>query len=336
MSAAALPRDELARLSELRKYAVLDTPAEVAFDDIVKLASSISGMPIALVSLIDESRQWFKARVGLDAEETPRDMAFCAHAILEPDTILVVPDATKDERFSDNPLVTGNPDIRFYAGAPLVSASGYVLGTLCVIDRKPRTLSAENRTALATLARTVVTQMELRRMGAELMVANEHLRALALIDPLTGLGNRRALDIRLEDEIARARRHDAPLALLMIDIDHFKAYNDEFGHLVGDDALCCFAGILNMDNRVSDMVARYGGEEFVIILPETTEDGARMLAERYRDRVENANFPGRRMTISVGLALWQPRFDRPEDFLDVADQALYVAKREGRNRVAEA
>jgi len=263
-------------------------------------------------------------------------MAFCAHAILEPDTILVVPDATKDERFSDNPLVTGNPDIRFYAGAPLVSASGYVLGTLCVIDRKPRTLSAENRTALATLARTVVTQMELRRMGAELMVANEHLRALALIDPLTGLGNRRALDIRLEDEIARARRHDAPLALLMIDIDHFKAYNDEFGHLVGDDALCCFAGILNMDNRVSDMVARYGGEEFVIILPETTEDGARMLAERYRDRVENANFPGRRMTISVGLALWQPRFDRPEDFLDVADQALYVAKREGRNRVAEA
>lgn len=333
MPAAPLPSDENARLSELRKYAVLDTPPEAAFDDVVKLASSICDTPIALVTLIDESRQWFKARVGMDRQETPRELAFCAHAILQPDDVFEVSDASLDARFADNGLVTGEPDIRFYAGAPLVSANGHALGTLCVIDREPRTLSAEHRQALSTLARTVVTQLELRRVGNELVAANEHLRVLALVDPLTGLANRRALDLRLEDEIARARRHDAPLAMLMLDIDHFKSYNDEFGHLLGDEALCCFAEILKMGNRVSDMVARYGGEEFVIVLPETTEEGARLLAERFRECVEEANFPARHMTVSIGLAIWHPRFDRSEDFLDAADQALYAAKRGGRNRV---
>lgn len=333
MSAAPLPGDELARLAVLRKYDVLDTPAEQAFDDAVKLASSICSTPIALVSLIDESRQWFKARVGMDVSETPRDQAFCAHAILSPDQLLVVPDATQDERFADNPLVTGNPDIRFYAGAPLVSASGHAMGTLCVIDREPRELSPMERDALATLARTVVTQLELRRVGNELSAANEQLRTLSFIDPLTGLGNRRALDLRLREEMARATRHNAPLALLMFDIDHFKSYNDQFGHVLGDDALCCFAELLRMDIRQTDLVTRYGGEEFAVLLPETTEEGARMLAERYRERVAGTNFPGQRVTTSVGVALWSPRFERPEDFVDAADQALYAAKRGGRNRV---
>lgn len=251
MPAAALPRDEKARLGELRKYAVLDTPPEAAFDDAVRLASAICETPIALVSLIDESRQWFKARVGLEAQETPRDMAFCAHAILQPETLLVVPDARLDPRFSDNPLVTGDPHVQFYAGAPLLTASGHALGTLCMIDQKPREMSEADRLALSILART-----------------------LSFIDPLTQVANRRALDTRLVEEIACASRHDAPLALVMLDIDHFKQYNDEFGHVLGDDVFCCFAELLRMDIRQTDLVVRFGGEEFVVLLPETTEEGA--------------------------------------------------------------
>ncbi|MDI1301604.1 MAG: sensor domain-containing diguanylate cyclase [bacterium] len=336
MPAAALPPDEAARLAALRKYAVLDTSAESAFDDAVRLASAICATPIALVSLIDETRQWFKARIGLAAQETPRDMAFCAHALLKPDEPLVVPDALQDPRFFDNPLVTGDPRIRFYAGAPLLTPDGHVLGTLCVIDREPRLITAEQRTALAILARTVVTQLELRRVSSELAVANQRLRALALVDPLTGLANRRALASQLENEMERARRHDAPLALLILDIDHFKSYNDEFGHVLGDDALCCFADILRTNNRASDLVARYGGEEFVMVLPETTLEGAHLLAERCREHIEAAAFPGKKITASIGIAVWQPRFERVEQFIDAADQALYAAKRGGRNRIETA
>lgn len=333
MAAAPLPADELARLATLRKYDVLDTPPEQAFDDAVKLASVICGTPIALVTLIDESRQWFKAKIGLDGTETERDHAFCAHAILEPQHVMVVPDATLDPRFVDNPYVTGDPEVRFYAGAPLVSPSGHAMGTLCVIDSAPRAMADDKRDALAAIARTVSAQLELRRVSHELSVANDHLRTLSFIDPLTGVANRRALDARLNEEIARAARHDAPLALLMFDIDHFKSYNDEFGHVLGDDVLLCFAELLRMDIRQTDLVARFGGEEFVVLLPETTEEGARMLAERYRARVESTNFPGKKITTSIGLAVWQPRFEQPEQFIDAADQALYAAKRAGRNRV---
>lgn len=334
MPAAPLPVDELARLAELRKYEVLDTPPEKAFDDAVKLAASICGTPIAIVSLVDETRQWFKARLGLAEQETSRELSFCAHAILHPREMLVVPDATQDARFADNSLVTGLKKIRFYAGVPLVTSSGHALGTLCVIDTTPREMPAAHGEALATLARTVVTELELRRVSSELSRANDQLRNLSFIDPLTGLANRRALDVRLAGEMERAIRHDAPLALLMLDIDYFKQYNDGCGHVLGDDALSRFAELLSAEVRQTDMVARYGGEEFAVLLPETTEEGARVLAERYRAHVEAARFPCRQVTTSIGLAAWQSRFERPEDFINAADQALYAAKAGGRNQVA--
>ena len=164
---APLPDNETQRLAILREYNVLDSMPEQAFDDLTLLAAQICQTPITLISLIDEDRQWFKSRVGLNAAETSRDAAFCAHAILNPDEVLEVPDAQLDPRFADNPLVTGDPHIRFYAGAPLVTADGLALGTLCVIDRVPRKLSAEQTAALQALSRTVVARLELRRTAQQ-------------------------------------------------------------------------------------------------------------------------------------------------------------------------
>jgi len=168
MPKAPLPPNEEQRLAALRQYQILDTAPETAFDEIVRLAAHICGTPIALVSLIDEHRQWFKAKFGVDVQETPRDVAFCAHAILSPKEPLVVPDATQDPRFADNPFVAQEPHIRFYAGIPLVTPEGQALGTLCVVDYQPRHLSPEQLEQLQALAHQVVAQLELRRTLREL------------------------------------------------------------------------------------------------------------------------------------------------------------------------
>ncbi len=172
MTAVAEPENEAARLDALREYRVLDTAAEQCFDDLTALASHICETPVALVSLVDRDRQWFKSRVGLDVAETSREVAFCAHSILG-NEVFVVPDATQDPRFADNPLVTSGPQIRFYAGAPLISPQGHAVGTLCVIDRRPRHLSPEQMQALRALGRQVVQQLEMRIKFRELLTASE-------------------------------------------------------------------------------------------------------------------------------------------------------------------
>ena len=178
MTIAPLPSNEADRLATLHDLAVLDTPPEPAFDDLTRLAATLCGAPIALVSVVDAERQWFKSRYGIDATETPREVAFCTHAILDT-ALFVVEDATADDRFWDNPLVTGEPNIRFYAGMPLITPDGHAVGTLCVIDRVPRTLRDDQREALRVLARQVVAQLQLRRQVAslqfrELVHAREH------------------------------------------------------------------------------------------------------------------------------------------------------------------
>jgi len=335
-----LPADETERLEALYELRILDTEAESAYDDITLLASYVCGTPISVMSLVDESRQWFKSKVGVDASETAREHAFCAYAILKPDETLVVPDATADERFRDNPLVTGDPNIRFYAGVPLTTQSGHALGTLCVIDSVARHLADAQMLALRALGRQVMRQLELRRAidqleiyRAELETLNRELERRSLTDSLTRLWNRAAFERRLGEEIARARRSGEPVGLLLIDADGFKAYNDTFGHIAGDNALIRLANLIRVHKRENDFECRYGGEEFAVLLPNTDKNGCIITAERIRKAIESAAWPLRTVTVSVGVSSLAGKTADRERLISTADAYLYEAKNRGRNCV---
>ena len=169
---APLPKNEAKRIKVLWEYDVLDTVPEEVFDELADLAGLICGAPVALISLVDENRQWFKSRIGMTAQETSRDVSMCAHAILQ-EGLFIIADATKDKRFKDNPLVLRGPKIRFYAGAPLVTPDGHALGTLCIMDKVPRNLDENQKQALRVLARHVMTQLELRRHARELATVRD-------------------------------------------------------------------------------------------------------------------------------------------------------------------
>jgi GAF domain-containing protein len=198
-----IPQNEAKRLKVLWQYEVLDTVPEELFDDLTELAARICAAPIALISLVDEKRQWFKSRVGTTVNETSRDVSFCAYAITQND-LFIVPDALRDKRFAKNPLVTSDPKIRFYAGAPLITPDGHALGTLCVIDKVPRKLRLEQKEALRILARHVVSQLELRRRSRELAVARERHQEFE-----TELEKLRVELAKARRQLARAKRSSA-------------------------------------------------------------------------------------------------------------------------------
>ncbi len=239
MIPAAIPENEAKRLELLKLYRILDTPPEESFDRITRIVAETIGVPIALVSIVDRERQWFKSKVGLDASETPRDLAFCAHAILG-DDVFVVEDASKDARFADNPLVASDPNIRFYAGAPLKTAEGLNLGTLCAIDRHARKLSAKHRQLLQDLAHLVVDEMELRialqnalnQAAEETRIRTMHNEFIATVNhelrtPLTSIrgtlgllegGVAGALPEKAQDLVAIASRNSMNLLTLINDL----------------------------------------------------------------------------------------------------------------------
>ena len=259
-----MPEDEQARLEALRSIDVLDTPPEERFDQLTRMAKRLFGVPIALVSIVDENRQWFKSCVGLDVIETSRDISFCGHAILGND-VFIIPDTFEDPRFADNPLVLNDPGIRFYAGCPL-TVGGHKLGTLCIIDKKPREFGEEDVNALKDLASMV---------ERELLAIQ-----LASLDDLTKVSNRRGFLFLAKYSLKLCTRQKIPATLAFLDMDKFKAINDEFGHSEGDFALTTFASLMKASLRDSDLFARWGGDEFVALLTDTTREQAQVTLER--------------------------------------------------------
>ena len=326
MPPAPLPENESERLQALHSYEVLDSACEESFDRIAELARRLMNTSMAFVSLIDAERQWMKSSSGTSVRETPRDRAFCAHAILDPDATMVVPDATADPRFADNPMVTQDPGLRFYAGVPLVNPEGYALGTLCVADTVPRAIAPEEALALRSLAQMVVTTLELRR-------ANLRMRSLVLTDDLTGLPNRAALIAAIERAIQRGRRHGESFSLLMLDLDGFKGVNDQRGHAEGDEVLRAVAREIRASLRRDDEPCRLGGDEFAAVLGGTDAQTAPEVAERLRQGLEQRMAArGWPVTASIGTVTFaSPPFSAAAA-LARADALMYAAKAGGRNR----
>jgi diguanylate cyclase (GGDEF)-like protein/PAS domain S-box-containing protein len=470
--------NEAANLSVLRTRELLDSQPELECDELVRLAASICGAPVGLLTLLDERNQWHRSSEGLTMGETPREVAFCAHAIRH-GGLFIVKDSLMDARFSSNPLVTADPAIRFYAGVPLQTKDGNQLGTLSVIDTTPRILTAEQAHAIEVLGRQVSVRLEsivqrhalewaldekdkasaglraseelfrafmnaspflsyikdtagrllfynrsfaqrfgvseyawlgrtdeqlwsrkltksvrthdlevmaggrmveieehirgadgtisslrsfkfpchdsagnmllagvavdvsaevahkveLERYHRELEEANDQLRKLAVTDELTGLRNRRSFEERLVMEFSMARRRKRELSILLIDVDNFKMTNDRWGHAAGDEVLRRLGMILRTTVRLPDLPARYGGEEFVVLLPESGEESAMGLARRVMQRVAAEEWENEPLTISVGMASMNESLENGFQLVELADEALYAAKRAGKNRV---
>lgn len=461
---AVLSPNEAERLQALHKYKILDTAPEQGYDDIVFLAALVCETPISLISLVDEKREWFKAKIGVETTQSPIEISFCSHAILEPDDVFIVPDASCDPRFIDNLWVTSESHLRFYAGAPLVTEEGYALGMLCVLDRIPRQLSTAQKNALRALARQAVAQIEigykiialqesemrftgfmnnspvlatlkneegkyiyvnqpflqkanmefsdvigktdfelwpevmatyfrehelriladgkadneiemhtsldgqerywqvskfllqgsrkllgsmglditqlkqaekkLLRYQTDLKEALAKMEVLSVTDSLTNLYNRRAFEEKLEGEFERARRYNSPLSLLMLDTDNFKSFNDLLGHPAGDDLLQAIALMLKDNARANDVTARYGGDEFAVILPNTDSKVAFHLAERLRWAARELRYEPHQVTLSIGVAALRVDMIDHRALVVAADNALYDAKRKGRNQVS--
>ncbi len=314
MKTPAVPSNEAERLATLHSLKILDTEAEERFDAITRIAKRLFNVEIALVSLVDTNRQWFKSKQGLDASETPRDISFCGHAILSENTF-VIEDASKDARFADNPLVTGAPNIRFYAGAPIAYLDGQNMGTLCIIDSKPRAFTKDDEKLLNDLKSLVEREL----------AAIE----LATKDELTGIFNRRGFKLLAEHSLSRAERESQMQSVVFFDLDEFKSLNDTFGHAEGDKALAFFAKALEESCRESDLVARLSGDEFVAVLYNTSEKQANQMLARLDTFLSGYQASGGKTALhyTAGVVELTEAHHTLESVLSDADLAMYKQKR---------
>lgn len=341
MLSPEIPCNEGRRQQVLDDQELLDTPADPYLDTLARVVRNVFGVQSVLVSLIDHDRQWFKTRLGLELAETPRSISFCGHAILGADA-LIVEDAHLDARFFDNPLVTGPPFIRFYAGQPLLTLEGDALGTLCLTHPEPRALSEVQKSLFKDMAVLVEGYLKLRhvsRQTAQLRAALSREERKAMLDSLTQLWNRAGLLHFLPKEQHFAAEQGLRLGLLFCDLDRFKTVNDSHGHAVGDQVLWQCARRIAATVRPHDVVARIGGEEFVVLTRVHDQAELSTIAERVRQTIAQepiqVNDLRLQQTISLGSALLQAG-ETPDSALARADQALYKAKRNGRNRIEHA
>jgi len=312
----AIPQDEQVRLNMLRSLDVLDTQPDERFDRLTRMAKRMFGVPIALVSLVDENRQWFKSCIGLGVSETSRDISFCGHAILS-DGVFVIPNTLEDKRFADNPLVLGDPHIRFYAGCPLI-LNGLKLGTLCIIDKQPRSFDQEDIEALQDLAAMV--ERELAALQ------------LATLDELTNIANRRGFMVLAQHSLNFCARQKMAASLVFLDLDKFKPINDNFGHAEGDRALIAFATQMKNSFRDSDVFGRLGGDEFVVLLANTSKQQAEIIIGNLNSTLKKYNQDANRgydIEFSYGIVQFNPEnHSAIEELLANGDALMYEVKRQ--------
>ena len=310
-----------ARLAALVAEGLVNGAPEPVFDRFARVAARVADAPVALVSLVTEDRQYFAGMCGLgqpwaDARETPLSHSFCQHVVAN-GAPLVIEDARIDPVLCDN-LAIVDLDVVAYAGFPIVTLDGHVLGSLCAIDDTPRAWDPAQLDALDDLAVLIGNEIERRSLLQRLAVD-------ARTDALTGLQNRRAWDAALPVAVRHAERLGHELSVVLVDIDHFKNYNDAHGHPAGDEALRELGARWSRDVRDIDVLARIGGEEFALLLPGCDAHEALAIAERLRGNLTAG------LTASAGIAMWQPSMSA-DDLVRQADRALYRAKRDGRDR----
>lgn len=316
MKAPAIPANESERLLALRESGLLESNHLQPYDRISRLAKRLFNVPVATVNLMDERVQIAMSTEGAKTSGLPRNLSFCGHTILE-NAPLVVPDTHHDARFRDNPLVTGTPGVRFYAGVPLSLPNGAIVGTLCLVDYVPREMSPSDLTALNDLA----------------ALAEDEFAAAcaATTDELTGLFNRRGFNQFAAFALSGARRRAEPLTLAWMDLDRFRQINERYGHAEGDVALKAMTELMRGAFREADLLVRYGGDEFAVLFADTDEQGAWIAMQYLNEQVAKYNQRGLHpwsLTFSWGVCEFDHQQNDLQRWLQTADEKISAMKQQ--------
>ena len=339
MASAPYHTDDKAIRETLYKLNLLDTPLEERFERITRMVQIALGVPMSAFSLIDRERQWFKSIQGIDATENTRSVSFCAYTILG-DDVMVIPDAKADPRFSKNPLVTGDPNIKFYAGCPVRAPDGRNIGSLCAIDSKSRSMTPDQIEMLRNLALMIEAELKVSQLSKaqnDLIHELDQTQRLALIDPLTRIWNKAGIDDILKREWAFTSRKNIPLSMIIADIDGFKKINDQHGSEKGNRILQEIGKRFLKALRQEDAVGRVGGEEFMVIMPDVSPEHLEETAERIRRAVSEEPYiiDGKSIIIEItmGAASIMPHGRSSQlALITAADNAIHRAKSNGKNR----
>ena len=329
------------QIAELHTLDIFYTPLEARFDRITRLARQAMRVQAAAITLLDRERQWFKSIEGWEVRELPRAKSLCLSTIDKGEPV-IIEDLLKEPEYSQHPLVTSGPKFRFYAGFPLFDAAGTALGTFCVYDTKPRSISPGLVQSLRDAGESAQKELltnELRDAQQKLVTKLGTARRQATLDELPRVWNRRGGIELLGEMLALSESERRGLAVCMIDLDRFKAINDDLGHQAGDQVLRKVTGLIIGCLRSDDVICRFGGDEFLLVLNDIRREELEAICERIRERVREFPIKTRKgpakMTVTIGAALRQPEQKHlgRETFIEVADSTLIQAKRAGRDSV---